>query len=584
MLFFYVFSFLMMKFNSLQKMKLFFQPLQNACLERLSGHASSEISQALVCGQDIQNPEMRWWFYCWGLTHVIVASSAQLQLLRNIASWLKPNSDALSILLLFLFVMGTGLQAPILRGALAILLVQISQRFCLGWTSFHIFFLSLALSLGIHPDWIHSWSWQLTVLCSSAQGIFLGLVKMKTPQQNFSNENKDQFPWTRGLTSLWQNLLMVFALNFFVLIFILPFSSVWDQWRWQTFLGQVSFGFILSMLLFPMGLLALFIPPLLGFQNELMKILLILSGKIPNEPQPGVFLWSPQILQTWIVFSVMIFWFVDHFPRPWVRFNSKIAATRSHGIWLAYLTSFIFATAFGPKAFSREQTQHDAGDGPKRFIVWNVGQGLWTSFIEQKKCLHFDMGGERFPQRILLDCRGRQNIIHLSHEDWDHISFIQKFSLAVPKTCFAPTLVPMKNTLKRILNALRVCETGNFQDSIHFQLPRKMTPSEIRSENEKSQIYEYSGVLLPGDSTKKMEENWSANVQTKIQGLVLGHHGSKTSSGQKLLDRLRFLQWAVASARWQKYHHPHPSVQLRLKQKKVPLLRTEQWGHLEFEL
>lgn len=65
--------------------------------------------------------------------------------------------------------------------------------------------------------------------------------------------------------------------------------------------------------------------------------------------------------------------------------------------------------------------------------------------------------------------------------------------------------------------------------------------------------------------------------------LILGHHGSKSSTSEYLLNNLSIRQ-SISSARWKRYHHPHPQVLARLQIKKIPNLRTEDWGHIIFQI
>jgi competence protein ComEC len=40
---------------------------------------------------------------------------------------------------------------------------------------------------------------------------------------------------------------------------------------------------------------------------------------------------------------------------------------------------------------------------------------------------------------------------------------------------------------------------------------------------------------------------------------------------------------AIASARWKRYHHPHAEIEALLKQRHIPMIRTEDWGNIWFE-
>jgi hypothetical protein len=49
----------------------------------------------------------------------------------------------------------------------------------------------------------------------------------------------------------------------------------------------------------------------------------------------------------------------------------------------------------------------------EQFIIWNVGQGQWTTYDTLEICYHFDVGGEHFPlKKIRQLCRHKQNEIY----------------------------------------------------------------------------------------------------------------------------------------------------------------------------
>src|SRR5690606_9796583 len=65
---------------------------------------------------------------------------------------------------------------------------------------------------------------------------------------------------------------------------------------------------------------------------------------------------------------------------------------------------------------------HPLGEAKRdRLVFWNVGQGSWATALRTYDCLHFDMGGEFAPPRLLLEpCLNVKNRLYLSHMDWDH--------------------------------------------------------------------------------------------------------------------------------------------------------------------
>lgn len=233
-----------------------------------------------------------------------------------------------------------------------------------------------------------------------------------------------------------------------------------------------------------------------------------------------------------------------------------------------------------------------------QFLVWNVGQGQWTTLITSQECLHFDMGGEFFPKAALRNhCSQKTNFLFLSHLDKDHIQFIPWGIKNLPRLCLWkwPTEIlhnpEWKKKASPFLKNLTSCQ--------RHQKPRtskifewsssisKYLNTKIR--NELSFVYTVHWTkevfLIPGDSTKSAEKFWATRIKSlKIKKLILGHHGSNTSTHFYLLNHLPLLRQAIASARKRRYGHPHPLVELRLKKQGAALLKTEDWGSLSFQI
>lgn len=89
-------------------------------------------------------------------------------------------------------------------------------------------------------------------------------------------------------------------------------------------------------------------------------------------------------------------------------------------------------------------------------------------------------------------------------------------------------------------------------------------------------------VMITGDASAPIEELAIPIRDWRSEVLVVGHHGSKSSTS---LDWLREVQprEAVASVgRRNVYGHPHPSVVKRLQAAGIKLLRTDRDGELRF--
>ncbi|MCB0365401.1 MAG: hydrolase [Bdellovibrionaceae bacterium] len=223
-----------------------------------------------------------------------------------------------------------------------------------------------------------------------------------------------------------------------------------------------------------------------------------------------------------------------------------------------------------------------------RWILWNVGQGQWFTYSTPTVCHHLDMGGEFVSwQKVRMECGGKSNQLHISHWDWDHLSFLRKATALLPHLCLIqPPQGPRPVSLTKLtsVNSIPPCAV-NSATKVWRELKWTIRTGTRASANDYSRVMiSRHQVLLPGDSTTPQERRWARRLSGResrnIKLLVLGHHGSKTSTSDELLDRIPFLQSAWVSARKRRYGHPHSTVVKRLRDRKIPLLRTEDWGNL----
>lgn len=210
-------------------------------------------------------------------------------------------------------------------------------------------------------------------------------------------------------------------------------------------------------------------------------------------------------------------------------------------------------------------------------VIWNVGQGSMSSYITPTQCVHVDMGGENFPQKLIENCRGKDNFLYLTHFDWDHINFVNKTYRQLDSLCLATSL-PNHLKPKKIywLSKLRHCSQSS-KGIIQLQT------SQFKKSNESHVYLLAEKVLITGDDPQYEEKLLVPHLEkykNKIRYLVAGHHGSRTSTSGALLRSLVHLRMVLISARKKRYGHPHKEVLEKLKKMAVPGVNTESYGHL----
>ncbi len=219
-----------------------------------------------------------------------------------------------------------------------------------------------------------------------------------------------------------------------------------------------------------------------------------------------------------------------------------------------------------------------AEDFKRVLVVWNVGQGQWVTEVDHDGCLHFDVGGEIKPvaKKLKLFCDGKQNALFFSHWDWDHIGLVKYLDLHLPQVCIAQMPGGVGSESKvRLLKSIPVCSKKNFT-------VQTLLAYDAKSTNANSNVFVQRDILIPGDSPTSQEKLWlhQLNAPLKIHTLILGHHGSRSSTGLPLLEHLPQLRLAIVSARKKRYGHPHLQTLLRLQKHHILVLRTEDWGHI----
>lgn len=215
------------------------------------------------------------------------------------------------------------------------------------------------------------------------------------------------------------------------------------------------------------------------------------------------------------------------------------------------------------------------------WVVWNIGQGQWVTHILSDHCEHFDFGGEpgsfKYVRKSLLFyCGNVQNQLFLSHWDYDHFFNLSALAHTLPKLCW-------------VIRPVHGAEKTAARKALEINLPFCTPPHNLffwqppvaRTSNESSTVFVENSFLIPGDSPSSMEKSWLYQMDLRfIRVLILGHHGSRSSTSSKLLQSLPQLEMAISSARYLKYHHPHKETLERLNAYFVPVLRTEQWGNI----
>ncbi|OOF64528.1 DNA internalization-related competence protein ComEC/Rec2 [Rodentibacter pneumotropicus] len=217
----------------------------------------------------------------------------------------------------------------------------------------------------------------------------------------------------------------------------------------------------------------------------------------------------------------------------------------------------------------------------------DVGQGLATLIVKNGRGILYDTGsawqGGSMAELEILPYLQREGInldkLILSHDDNDHSGGTK----AILKNY--PNVELISSSEKNYGESHRTfCIAGKEWEwqEIHFRI---LSPQKVvaRADNPNSCVILLEDgkhrVLLTGDAETKNEQIF-ARTLGKINVLQVGHHGSKTSTGELLLSHTKPDLAIISSGRWNPWHFPHLSVMKRLKQHQSEVENTAVSGQI----
>jgi competence protein ComEC len=237
-------------------------------------------------------------------------------------------------------------------------------------------------------------------------------------------------------------------------------------------------------------------------------------------------------------------------------------------------------------------------------LVFDVGQGLavygklgssqkydegvsWLYDTGAKFRSGFSLGDAVVAKNILALTGNQLDILFISHSDNDHAGgeagLLRKVRV---KTTYAGQ--PERGFHK---NCHNLSNEWQLKKGLKWRVFNP-TGLELKrlSDNNLSCIVqiEMSGqrILIPGDAERKIEralvDQFGEELQSDI--LLVGHHGSKTSSSEDFIRAVSPKMAVVSSGLNNPFRHPHQAVIDRFKRLSIPVYNTALSGAIEIKL
>ncbi len=230
-----------------------------------------------------------------------------------------------------------------------------------------------------------------------------------------------------------------------------------------------------------------------------------------------------------------------------------------------------------------------------RFDVLDVGQGQCIVVTCGDECVLIDCGGEDDADSTAIShllSRGITDIdaLILTHGHADHVNGAHYLTETIDtKAVYMPASDRSNATF------IRISETQGDEGTVFVEgdMSLKLSDMEIsiltlpdgKDENENGLVVivrdgDYE-LLITGDIPDKLERHILERVPD-CESYVLGHHGSKTSSSQALLNKALPELCVISVGEGNSYGHPSEATLARLEKLNAEVHRTDVEGTITF--
>ena len=450
-----------------------------------------------------------------------------------------------------------GFSLPTFRAMMALLFIAILQFSRRYYTPLQMLCLVVAFLLFCDPLMPLSVSFWLSVgavTCLIVWYRYVPLSILEWRHQKLSRKVR----WILGLFHLQLGLLILFT----------PIQLFF-------FNGLALNGFLANLIAVP--LYSFLLVPLILFAMNLSFILTALLSLIFGGILGGLyFLSQAQTKNTPLKSS-----------RFFTLNNTKILSSEDYKQALlgVILIFSVCMSTLGYRYFTKPKWQLDTLD---------VGQGLATLIVKKGKGVLYDTGpawqsgtgGSSMAELEILPYLQREGIeletLILSHDDNDHSGGAKAILATYPEI---ELITPSRKNYGETYRTF--CLQGKQWQwrGLNFKV---LSPTQItdRAENPQSCVIlltdgQYQ-ILLTGDADLTTERSFAENLG-KINVLQVGHHGSKTSTGEFLLAQTKPDIALISSGRWNAWNFPHPTVIERLNRYQSAVENTAISGHIRLK-
>ena len=502
-----------------------------------------------------------------------------------------------SMILALLYSQLAGLAIPTLRAIIALALLYTIQYLRLHWTVWQLLLRAVALLIFIDPLMLLSTSFWLSVGAVTCLIIWyqcFPLSLLHWRGKPITNSSWRKVRYVFGLFHLQLGLLWLFTP---IQLFFFNGISL------HSFIANLIAVPLYSFILVPLVLFAVLTQGSWNtwwLANDLAEKITALLAPLQDH---WLAISLPHSLWITLVLTCLflgLLYYVYKPPKPLSSPLELAKYARLKGFHLATertlslpLQKAIYGLGCGLIIFCGVVLAHHSFSRPNwQLDTLDVGQGLATLIVKEGKGVLYDTGasweGGSMAQLEILPYLQRQGIqlewLILGHDDNDHSGGARAILSAYPDiqlTTASQKRYGEKNTAENDRTFCLASKQWTWQ-GLRFTVlsPNNIVP---RAENPDSCTLLLTDgkhhILLTGDADLSVEYKILPKLH-KIHVLQVGHHGSKTSTGEAFVRHTQPDIALISSSRWNPWHFPHQTVIDRLMRHHAKLYNTAEDGQI----
>lgn len=500
------------------------------------------------------------------------------------------------LVVLFIFVVLINFKAPVIRASLMAGLYLISKLIERKISLYNIIYFAAFVLLIIDPRDLFNAGFQFSF--TAVLSIVYGYKKLKNyfPLESRINFKKYRLFKKFFVVFIWDALLVSFAAVLGTLPLtiyyygVIPTYALFANVIIIPLIGLVVMaGLLLLIISLFSSLLAVILGNFIDLIFDIIKWIINVFYNLPfsyfHVLMPSIFTILLMMLLVYLLFNL---------------------ASGRHQI-LALGTVFLIMVLninYKNSSNELEVTFLDVGQGDASFIKFPNGKTMLIDGGDATK--DWDQGKNTILPFLKQNDVSSINYIVASHPHNDHIGGL----LQLLKSFSTDTLVinAYKYNSKKYYEMISICETKKipiryvskgdklypdsscrtyiFHPSLDFTKEHDYSGEECNNSSIVMKIqYGENGILFTGDAEKGAENAFTKYgdfLESEI--IKTGHHGSKTSSSQNMLNCVRPLVAVISVAERNKFKHPSPFTLRKLTNNNTKQFLTSTAGALQFKI